>query len=548
MARTRPRPFRDRWNSVNEGSSDRIEASDKAQGGSVEPAENMMANSCLLGVDVGSYESKGTLTDLDGRVLASTRRSHQLEFPSPGHVEQDVDTVWWGEFADICRELTDVADIRATAIAGVAASGVFALLPVDARGRALRPKAIMYGIDTRAEHEIGEIRLRLGEATILSRTGNSLTSQSMGPKILWLKKHEPEVYDRARGYVSASGYIVGRLTGRVTLDHFQAAFYGPMYDLSRQAWASDLCEGIVSIEDLPELRWANEIAGHVTAEAAAATGLREGTPVVVGTCDVGVEALSVGVTKPGEMMLMYGSTAWITLIVDQPLRDSRLWASPFIFPGQFCLHGGMATSGTATRFFRDLVGQDLLAVERGGGAEAYTVLMDSAARTPEGADGLIFLPYLAGERTPINDPGAKGMVFGMKMIHGRGHFFRAAFEGVGYSIAHAFEAMQDAGATPEKAVAVGGGVKNRQWLQAVSDIAEIRQEIPDVTLGASYGDAFLAGLATGLIQNPQRIRDWIRIRDSIHPRPEHSTVYKRQFDIYKQLYHRTRDLMRRIDG
>ncbi len=501
----------------------------------------------LMGIDIGSYESKGVLTDVKGSVIAKAVRKHALEFIKPGYVEHDAEKIWWGEFADISRSLISDAAIAPEDIASVGVSGIFSMIPVDENARPLRKGGIMYGIDTRSTAEIKEVIAYLGHETILKRTGNPLTVQSMGPKILWLKNNEPEVYEKAYTFFTASSFIVARLTGVFAIDHLEAGFYGPLYDLKQQNWAQDLCERIVDIERLPEIKWASEIAGTVTKEAAAETALAEGTPVTVGTSDVATEALSIGVTEPGEMMLMYGSTAWISLVVDQPLLDENLWASPFIFPGTFCLHGGMATSGSLTRWMRDQLGVDLIEKENNGGEEAYSALTNMAGDIPPGSDGIVILPYFSGERSPINDPFAKGVIFGLQINHSRAHLYRAALEAVGYSINHTLQVMQKAGAQPNLINSVGGGIKNPVWLQSVSDITGFIQNIPKVALGASYGNAFLAGYAVGLFESPKDINHWVQMEKLVQPQAKNEQIYHKRMQTYLSLYEATAHLMHQDD-
>lgn len=497
----------------------------------------------LLGVDIGSHESKGVLTDTTGKVVAQHVLKHEMQYPKPGFVEHDVEAVWWGEFANICRNLVEKAGIDAKEIAGVAVTAAFGMVPVDKDCNPLRPGGIMYGVDTRSVAEIDELNERMGEEFILQRCGNPLSTQQMGPKILWLKNNEPEIFEKAYKFLPSSSFIVARLTGEFVIDQLHAGFHGPLYDLKKQSWGKDLCEGIVEIERLPEIKWACEIAGTVTDKASSETGLAVGTPVTVGTSDVAAEALSIGVTSPGETMMMYGSTAWITLLVEEPVLHEALWASPFVFPGVFCLHGGTATSGSMTRWMRDNIASEMVSAEEKGEPEAYTKLTEMAQGAPPGSDGLVILPYFAGERSPINDPHAKGMIFGLQMRHGRSHLYRAALEGVGYSINHTLQIMREAGADPKLVTAVGGGTKSKVWLQSVSDITGVPQEVPAVTLGASYGNAFLAGYAVGIFEAPEDIRKWVAVDSRVSPDPKNTEIYNALMEVYLQLYKRNADLM-----
>jgi xylulokinase len=243
------------------------------------------------------------------------------------------------------------------------------------------------------------------------------------------------------------------------------------------------------------------------------------------------------------MMLMYGSTAWITLLSDAPMMDEHLFSTPYIFPGTYCLHGGMATSGSLTRWFRDNIGADLVVEEKNGSGEAYSVLTEAASKVAPGSDGIVVLPYFSGERSPLNDPDARGMIFGLDIGHGRGHLYRAALEGVGYSINHSLQVMAKAGAKAKVMTSVGGGTKNQVWLQAVSDITKVPQRVPAMTMGASYGNCFIAGYAAGLIKDAAAISDWVDIRKTVNPDARNFPVYERRMGTYLELYRRTADLM-----
>ena len=491
----------------------------------------------LLGIDIGSYEAKGVLADVQGKIHARHVVRHQLEFLGDGLVEHDAEAIWWGEFCEIAQTLAgkvDPAEIR-----GVGVSCVFSMLPIDASNDPLRSGGILYGVDTRSVSEVEAVNARFGEDAIFEVSGNALSTQSMGPKIEWLKNHEPEVHHKAAAFLHGAGFIVARLTGERAMSHYDAAFYAPMYDLSAQQWNAGMCEGICAPEQLPTLRWTSEVAGRITGAGAAATGLVAGTPVTTGVSDAAAEALSIGVVDPGSAMLMYGSAAWMTLLASQPLRDRALWSSPYLFQGTFCLHAGILTSGSLTRWMRDLMGRDIVQADGSGGDEAYQAMSDEAATIPPGSDGVVVLPYFTGATSPLHNPKARGIIFGLELGHTRGHLYRAALEGVGCSIAHCLEEMREAGARIERLVAVGGGTKNPTWLQATSDIAQVPQDICATTIGASYGDAFLAGLASGLIRDRAAIGEWVAIDGTVAPNSDNRAVYGALQKKYRALYEQT---------
>jgi xylulokinase len=501
-----------------------------------------MSQEYLLGVDIGTSETKGILTDRKGKIIGSQAESHPVEMPHPGWFEQDPE-VWWGDFAKVAKGLIESCRINPEQIIGVGVSALGQdLLPVDAAGDPVREKAILYGIDSRAECEIAEMNARLGKNAILEKAANTLTTHSIGPKILWVKKNEPKVFARAKMFTTASNFIVGKLTGHPVLDHHQASFWAPLYDFYNYCWNEEFCDGLVEIERLPQLKWPSEIAGHVTKQAGAKTGLKAGTPVIVGTGDAFSESISAGAVGDGQLMVMYGSTTCMFMRFPGKVADERLWRYHSYEKGVEGIAMCTSASGALTKWFRDTCCLDLVAQETAGGKNAYACLIEEANNIPPGSGGLIVLPYFNGERSPIYDPKARGMFFGLNLSHGRAHLFKAILEGIGYSIRHNIEVLREQGIEPKELIAVGGGTKNQIWLQAVSDICQLPQKVPSVTMGAAYGDAFLAGVGTGLF-GFDSIHEWVSYRRAIIPKPETKPIYDKGYATYLELYQRNKDLM-----
>ncbi len=502
-----------------------------------------MPNELLLGVDIGTYSAKGVLCAPDGDVLAEATIEHDLSLPRPGWAEHDAETIWWGEFVALTRNLLGDR-FRGEDIGGVAVSAIGAcVLPVDAGGRPLR-QGILYGIDTRASEEIAWLNEHFGEAPMFDLGGMALTSQAIGPKILWMKRREPDVYAATRMFLGSSSFMVYRLTGESVMDYHTASYYNPLFDLRNLCWDPRFAGPIVELERLPRLLWSDEIVGEVTPAAAEETGLRAGTPVTAGTVDAAAEAVSVGVVDPGDMMVMYGTTMFFIHVTGEPVPDPRMWATAFALPGRYSIDGGMSTTGALTRWFRDNLGGAEMAAEAAGGPNAYSALADAAATIPPGSQGLVCLPYFAGERTPINDPEARGVYAGLTLSHTKAHLYRASLEGTAYGVRHNLETMSAMGAPPRRLVAVGGGAKNPLWLQIVSDVSGLPQDVPERTIGASYGDAFMAGLATGIVSEADALqRDWVKLAMQLQPNAELGPAYDEYYAVYRGLYESAKDQM-----
>lgn len=503
-----------------------------------------MAGKLLMGIDVGTYGSKGVLCSTDAEVLAEHQVEHGLSVPHPGWAEHDADEVWWGDVCTISRTLLEKAGVSGDDVAAIAVSGLGPdVVPLDGQGRALRP-AILYGIDVRSTQEIADLNEQSGPEAMAELGGMYLTSQAIGPKILWIRRNAPGAFAKTRYLCSASTFLVYRLSGEYVLDYHSASLFNPLFDIHNLTWSDRYAGVIVGDVPLPRLAWPGEVVGEVTPEAARQTGLRPGTPVTAGTIDAISEAISVGVMQPGDLMMMYGTTTFFILILDQLVApDETLWHTPYAFPGLYDFEAGMATTGALTRWFRDNFARQEMADEKAGGPNAYAVLTKEAEAVPPGCEGLIVLPYFSGERTPLNDPHARGVIAGLSLAHGRGHLYRAILEAIAFGVAHNMEAMRAAGARPRRAVAVGGGARSELLLQIVSDVTGIEQELPAQTLGASYGDAFLAGLATGLVPMSALESQWVRMARRFVPDPELHELYQESYRIYRDLYPHTREDM-----
>lgn len=505
-----------------------------------------MTQPYFMGIDTGTFASKGVIIDAEGRVVAQSSTEHGMENPRPGYFEHDADAVWWHDFCAISRDLIESSGIEASDIAGVAASALGAdCLPVDEECRPLR-KAILYGIDARALGQCRELTELYGEGQIHRWFGRPLGSSDVMPKILWVRENEPEVFERTHKFLTASSFITAKLTGEYWVDKFLGlASFNPLYDSDGKP-DETLCEPICRPHQLARVGETTDIAGYVTPSAAKETGLAEGTPVTVGTDDSGAEGISCGIGRVGDLMLQFGSSIYMFLVADRLVDDDRIWRERFIIPGSFDVSAGTNTAGTLTRWLRDEIFSDLASSEGEGGGAAYASMAQEAAQVGVGSDGLVFLPYLAGERTPINDPDARGCILGLTLSHTRAHLVRAALEGVAYSINQHFRIFEQDDVPIRRVVAAGGGTKNELWMQIVADVTGKPIEVPAIGIGACYGDAMMAAVATGHWSGFDEIARRVKPGVTYEPDFERHESYKRYQEIFDELYPATRDLVHRL--
>lgn len=483
-----------------------------------------MSSRVVLGVDIGTGSSKGVLVDLEGRVLRTASRSHKVSRPYPGWAEMD-GAQWWEEFRAISRELLAAGTEEVVAV-GVSGMGPCVLV-TDREGRPLRP-AILYGIDSRATEEIASLTLELGgDQVIMDHCGSILSTQAVGPKLAWLARHEPEAYAAARRLFMPASWLAYRLTGNYVLDHHSASQCTPLYDTGSLQWYRPFSNRIAPDLELPQLLWPSDVAGYVDSNAAAQTGLPAGIPVIAGTIDAWSEAVSVDAQNNGDLMLMYGTTMFLVNTVPDRIVSPNLWGTVGAIEGTRNLAGGMATSGAITGWLKELFG-----------SLDYPELLWLAEQSGPGANGLLMLPYFAGERTPIADPQARGIIAGLTISHTRGDLYRAALEATALGVRHNIEAMEAAGGIIRRIVAVGGGTQGELWAQIVSDVTGRNQIIPSQTIGASYGAAYLAAKTRADVL----IGDWNPPARTVTPDVARAADYQELYELYRRLYPATKDI------
>jgi xylulokinase len=490
--------------------------------------------SYLLGIDVGTTSTKAIVIDRDGGRLAEASRPATLTSRQATWAEEEPQE-WWRNLVALVPELLAKAQIRPQEIAAVGASGMVpALVLLDEHGAALRPS--IQQNDARAVAEIDEQRRQTDPVEILARTGSAITQQSIGPKLLWLRRHEPEIFRRAAHVLGSYDYIAFRLTGSFSAERNWALESG-LYDLQKQDW-DDRLLGLAGIERswLGSLHWPAEVVGAVTVEASRETGIPAGTPVVAGCADHIASAFSAGLRSEGDLLVKLGGAGDILFCLDQAATDPRLFLDYHVIPGKYLINGCMAASGSLIRWFRD---------QFAPGTD-YSALDAGAAGLPAGSDGLILLPYFLGEKTPLNDPQARGTLVGLTLSHTQAHVYRAVLEGIAYGFRHHLAVLAEHGWTPARVRLTNGGAHSLLWRQVTADVLGLPLEPVANHPGSSLGAAFVAGMGCGVFRDWAEIDRFVEVRTAAQPNPENHARYERLFPLYREVYERLRDVYPRI--
>lgn len=483
----------------------------------------------LLGLDIGTTATKGIVLHPERGIIAQAEAPATLVSPKPGWAEADP-LEWWRNVRTVTRACLNEAQIRAGEIAGVGVSGMVpTLILLDQDGNLLYPS--IQQNDARAAREIESFRAGVDVADILRRTGNPITQQSIGPKMLWLTRHQPHAVQQTAHVLGAYDYIVYKLTGQFSIERNWALESG-LFDLWREDWD----DALLALSSLPrewlgEVHWPADIVGYVTREAAEHTGLAEGTPVVAGSADHIASAFSAGLSAPGDLLVKLGGAGDILYCLDTLIVDDRLFLDYHVIPGKYFLNGCMAASGSIIKWFRAQFAPSM----------EYAALDEESEKVPAGAEGLVLLPYFLGEKTPVNDPLARGVLFGLTLTHTRAHVYRAILEGISYGFRHHVEVLAERGLPVTKARVTNGGARSSLWKQITADVLGIPLEQIAHHPGSSLGVAFVAGMGVGIFQHWNEIERFIQITAVVEPDMAIHARYERLFGLYRDMYQRLKD-------
>lgn len=488
----------------------------------------------LLGIDLGTSACKVALFDREGQVIAKASEAYPVYYPKPGWAEQNP-TEWWQAICKAIRAMLSEGPVKPEDIAGVGIDGQsWSAIPVDEKGEALANTPIW--MDTRAQDICKELNERVGAEEIFALAGNSLQPSYTTAKILWYKRNMPEVYAKTYKILQSNSYIVMKLTGVMSQDMSQG--YGlHCFDIRTGTWNEAMCEKLqIPMSFLPDIHPCHQVVGTVTKEASEECGLAQGTPVVAGGLDAACGTLGCGVIHAGETQEQGGQAGGMSICMDTCKADRRLILGYHVVPGKWLLQGGTTGGGGVMRWLEQELSSE--------GQDTLPWFNELAGKVPPGSDGLLFLPYMAGERSPIWDADAKGVWYGLDFGKTRGHLIRAAMEGVAFSLRHNLEAAREAGADVSVLRAMGGSANSLLWTQIKSDITGKPIIVPSSDTATTLGAVILAGVGVGLYESfEEAVKLTVRNQRSHEPSPVNKAVYDRNYETYLKLYLQLKDIM-----
>jgi xylulokinase len=494
----------------------------------------------FLGIDTSTTGSKALLIDEHGEVVTVASSPHTLQTPRPLWSEQDPHE-WWGAVSASIKSVLESAGISGEQIGAVGLTGqMHGLVLLDEAGKVLRP-AILWN-DQRTQGQCDQIHARIGKEKFIQITGNVALTGFTAPKILWVKENEPDVYAKAKHVLLPKDYIRYKLTGEYALDKADGAGT-VLFDLKSRDWSDEVLTALeIPRAWMPETFEGPECTGHISQEASSLTGLKVGTPVVAGGGDQAAQAVGVGAVEPGIVGLTVGTSGVVFATTPSALIEpkGRLHAFCHAVPGLWHFMGVMLSAAGSLQWYRDSLAPDM----------SFDDLLREAKTVPAGSEGLQFLPYLSGERTPHPDPLARGAFIGLTLRHKRGHMTRAVLEGVSFGLKDSFTLIQNAGLGAITQVrASGGGTKGALWRQILASVLEAELVTVNTTEGAAYGVALLAGVGAEVWPDvASACKACIKITGSTHPEGSQVAIYRKTYPIFQELYPALKSIFAELSG
>lgn len=482
----------------------------------------------LLGIDIGTSACKVAVFERTGRVVAQTNQSYQIFYPKSGWAEQDPEE-WWEAVCTAIKVI--LKDVSAQDIVGIGIDGQsWSAIPVDQEQNCLARTPIW--MDTRARDICQRTVESLGFDTIFDVAGNAFEPSYTTPKMLWFKEEQPEIYENADKFLQSNSFIAMKLTGVMTQDKSQG--YGiHFFDVKSCSYHKPLADKLgLSLSKMPDIVDCHQVIGCVSEEAAKKTGLVAGTKVVAGGLDAACGTLGAGVYKKGQTQEQGGQAGGMSICLDQALAHPKLILSPHVVPGRYLLQGGTVGGGGTLRWF-----QSELAPE-----QSFDELTALAERIPAGSDGVVFLPYMSGERSPIWNPDAKAVFYGLGFDKTKGHMARAVLEGVAYSLEHNLRVAAEIGVEAGELIAMGGASNSILWTQIKADVTGKVIKVPTSDTATTLGAAILAGVGVGVYDSfEQAVTETIVITREQKPDMETHQRYQKFMELYLELYENLRE-------
>jgi len=490
----------------------------------------------VIGLDIGTTSTIGILIGLPETVLAVASRPVRLSSPHPGWAEEDP-AEWWRNSCSILRELMAAVPGPSPDLAGICVTGMVpALVLLDEAGNLLRPS--IQQSDGRAATEVAELAAEVDEAAFLARTGNGINQQLIATKLRWLERHEPGVFARIKTVFGSYDYVNWRLAGVRGIEQNWALEAG-LVDLADHAAHDDLAALThVAREAFPRKHAPQHVIGTVTSAAAAETGLPEGLPVFGGAADHIASALAAGLTEPGDVLLKFGGAGDIIVASDNARPDRRLFLDYHLVPGLYAPNGCMAASGSALNWLAAIVR------DGGGDKKPHKRLDRLAAAVAPGSDGVLCLPYFLGEKTPIQDPLARGTFTGLSLGHGPAHLWRALLEAVAYGFRHHVDVLAEIGYGPKRFLASDGGTASAVWMQIVADVLQADVQLLDNPYGSCVGAAWVAAVGSGSGVAWGDVARMVRLGPVIRRDHTNAETYGRGYRCYRALYEALKPVFR----
>jgi len=483
-----------------------------------------MSAGYLLGIDIGTTGTKILLISAEGKIIQEVNKSATLISPFANWAEEDPNE-WWENLCVGIPECLEKAKIKSENIIAVGVSGMVpTIILVGDEGNPIR-RSIQQN-DARSVLEIEEFKNEVDPNDVFLRTGSAITQQSVGPKLLWLSKNEPQLFKQTKWVMGSYDYINFLLTDNPALEQNWALESG-LFNIHNKDWDDEILRmSLISRNQLPPVHAPDEIIGYISTSAAHQTGLKKGTPVVAGSADHVASAFSVGVKENGDLLVKLGGAGDILYSLDKLAVNESLFLDYHVIPGLYLINGCMASSGSIIKWFRDTFGAGL----------DYPALDREAWSISAGSDGLILLPYFIGEKTPIFDPLARGVFFGLTLQHTRAHLYKAILEGISFGFFHHIQVLSEAGYEINRVRVSNGGAKSKLWRQVTSDVIGFPLEEVTNHPGSSLGSAFIAGMGAGVFSNWFEIEKFIQLKPPTIPNLENHEKYLKLYEVYRNIY------------